>query len=348
MSADRRASAVTAAATAGVVVSGVALAGLLGAGDAANASAALVSARSGSYRRVAAWSVGWHLVGGLLAGTAVARTVVGIVHVRPDQLAATLASASLASVLFTWVATRRGLPASASVGLVGGLAGAGVVAGGWGAVSWGHVPHGLAAPGVVGVLAGVLLAPVVGAVVAGAVAAPARRLSFRLRRTVSPFLGAGTWLAAAAVALADGTNDGQKAMGVLAAGLSGASAVHGASGIAWWVKVVCAVVLAAGTVVGGRRLLQTVARGLAPAGTVDDLVSQVTSAGVILLAAAGGLPLSTSAVTTSTRVGAGIVARRRHVRWLGVVRILVVWLITVPACGVIGAGLYGLLRAVGG
>ncbi len=335
-------------ATAAVVLTGIALAALLGTGDAANASAALVSARAGPYRRVVAWSVAWHLAGGLLAGTAVARTVVGIVHVPPAQLAPTLAAASAASVVFTWLTTRRGLPVSASVGLVGGLAGAGVVAGGWGAVSWGHVPHGFAAPGVVGVLAGVVLAPVVGAVAAGAVAVPVRRLSRRLRRSARPALDTGVWLAAAAVALADGTNDGQKAMGVLAAGLSGASVLGPGASIPAWVRVTCAAVLAAGTVVGGRRLVQTVARGLAPAGPVDDLVAQVASAGVILLGAAAGLPLSTSAVTTSARVGTGLAGRRRHVRWRGVTRILASWAVTVPACGLLGAGLFGLWRAAGG
>ena len=336
---------VTGAGTAGVVVGGVMLAALLGTSDAPNASAALVSARAGPYRRVLAWSVGWHLVGGLLAGTAVARTVVGLVHVRPGQLDPVLAAASFGSVVFTWIMTRRGLPVSASVGLVGGLAGAGVVAGGWSAVSWGHVPHGLEVPGVAGVLAGVVLAPVLGGVVAGAMALPVRRLSRRLRRPAHRAVDVGVWLAAAAVAVADGTNDGQKAMGVLAAGLSGVSAVQpSGTGIAWWIRIVCATVLAVGTVVGGRRLVQTVARGLAPAGPTDDLVAQVASAGIIFAGAVGGLPLSTSTVTTSARVGTGLVGRRRHVRWQGVMRILVTWVVTVPACGLLGAGLFELWR----
>lgn len=160
---------------------------------------------------------------------------------------------------------------------------------------------------------------------------------------------AGVWLAAAAVAVADGTNDGQKAMGVLAAGLSGVSAVQATgSGIAWWVRITCATVLAVGTVVGGRRLVQTVARGLAPAGPVDDLVAQVTSAGVIFAEALAGLPLSTSTVTTSARVGTGLAGRRRHVRWQGVMRILAMWVVTVPACGLLAAGLFELWRAAGG
>ncbi len=328
------------------VAGAVGLAALLGTSDAANATAALVSARTGSYRAIAAWSVAWHLAGGLLAGTAVARTVVGMVHVRADLEAATFASACLASVVFTFVTTRRGVPTSASVGLVGGLAGAGVVAGGWHAVEWGRL-DGLHLLGVVGVLVGIVLAPFVGALASATAARATRGLAYRLRRGALRPLRGGIWLASAAVGLADGTNDGQKAMGILAVALSGGAVLgrHG-GGISWTVRLVCASVLAVGTVVGGRRIVATVSHGLSTSSSVDDLVAQGTSAGVILLGALAGMPLSTSTVVTSAMVGTGLVGRRRHVRWKGVLRVLVVWVVTLPVCAALGAGTYEVVHLV--
>ena len=329
---------------AAVGVAGVlALAGLLGVSDAPNAAAALLGSRTGSYRAVAAWSVSWHIAGGLLAGAAVARTIVGIVHVAPALSVVVLAAASLTAVGFTWVTTRRGLPTSASVGLVGGLAGAGLAAGGARAVEWGGLV-GTRLVGVLGVLIGILVAPFVAAAAAGLVDRFARRASLRLPRSARRELHGGLWLASAAVAAADGTNDGQKAMGLLAVVVSGGGSLAAAGGIAPWERVLCAVILGAGTVLGGHRVVARVSRGLARGGAVDDLAAQGASAGVILAAAALGLPLSTSTVVTSAMVGAGMSGRRRHVRWAGVARIFLVWVLTVPACGVVAAGAFEVLR----
>ena len=324
----------------------LALAALLGASDSANATAALVSARAGSYPGVVAWSIGWHFAGGMLAGSAVARTVAGIVHVPSARLALTLAAGSFASVAFTWVATRRGFPASASVGLVGGLAGAGVAAGGWRAVQWVSAPFSRHL-GVTGVLAGILLAPVLGSLLAAIIDRGLRPLSFRMTRQAARPLRGGVWLASAAVALADGTNDGQKRMGVLAVAMSGGAALAPAgAGIGWEIKAVCAAVLAFGAGLGGRQVIATVSRGLARPGPVGSLAAQSASAGVIFLGAAIGLPLATSAVVTSAMVGTGIAGRRRHVRWQAVGAIGWVWAVTLPACALLGAGLFEAFRVI--
>ena len=325
------------------VVGALALAALLGVSDAPNAAAALLGARSGSYAAVAAWSVAWHVAGGLLAGEAVARTVVGIVHVGAGATATVFAAASLTAVGFTWVTTRRGLPTSASVGLVGGLAGAGLAAGGVGAVEWGGLAGGRVV-GVVGVLIGILLAPFLAGLVAGLVDHAARRVALRLPRAARREVHGGLWLASAAVAVADGTNDGQKAMGLLAVVVSGPGSLGAAGGIEAWERASCAIILAVATVLGGRKVVARVSRGLSRGGAVDDLSAQCASAGVILAGAAVGLPLSTSTVVTSAMVGAGMSGRRRHVRWAGVLQIFVVWVLTIPVCALVAAGAFELLR----
>lgn len=327
-------------------VGALALAAVLGASDSANATAALVSSRAGSFPGVVAWSAGWHFAGGLLAGSAVARTIIEIVHVPGPLLTPTLAAASWASVIFTWAATQRGFPASASVGLVGGLAGAGVAAGGWQAVRWG-LALGTGHIGVAGVMLGIALAPVFGALVSALIHRWLRPVSYRMaRQAVHPLRG-GVWLASAAVAVADGTNDGQKAMGVLAVAVGGSAALTSAgTGIGWMIKISCAAVLALGTVVGGRRVILTVSRGLVRPGPVGSLAAQSASAGVIFAAAVTGLPLTTSAVVTSAMVGTGVGRRRRHVRWQAVTAILGVWAVTIPTCALVGAGIFEVLRVI--
>src|SRR5579875_273815 len=176
----------------------------------------------------------------------VARTIVGILHVGAASTVAVLAAASPAAVGFTWVTTRRGLPTSASVGLVGGLAGAGVAARGAGAVEWGGLAGGRPV-GVLGVLIGILLAPFLAALVAGTLDQVARWVALRLPRAARREVHGGLWIASAAVAVADGTNDGQKAMGLLTVVVSGAASLDAAGGIAPLARVGCAVILAVAT-----------------------------------------------------------------------------------------------------
>lgn len=325
----------------------LALAALLGVSDAPNAIAALLTTRRRSVRPVAAWSVGWHFLGGLLAGTLVARTTVGMVHVSPQLLAPVLGAGCWATVLFTWVTTRFGLPTSASVGLVGGLAGAGLAAGGIAGVSWaGTSRHPLG--GVLGVLGGILLAPLFAGTAAFVLERLARRRSERLPRWTGGPIRLGVWVASAAVAMADGTNDGQKAMGVLAASVSGAAVLQpGGAGISWTVRTSCAALLAGFTVLGGREVITTVSRRLWHSSATDDLAAQASAAAIVFLGGRGGLPLSTSTVVTSSKMGAGMSRRPRHLQWPRAWRILQNWLVTLPACAILGAALFGLWSVSG-
>lgn len=326
------------------VLGALALAALLGLSDAPNATAALVAGRPRSFRAVATWSLAWTVAGGLLAGTVVARTTVGLVHVPGDLLAPVLAAGCWSAVLFTWATVRLGLPTSASVGLVGGLAGAGLAAYGWRGVDWGGIAS-FRLVGVLGVLGGILLAPLVAGLAALAVERVLHPLSQRWRRGAARPVRIGVWIASAAVALADGTNDGQKAMGVLAASLSGTAILQpGGGGISWPVRASCAVLLGVFSVVGGRRVVTTVARRLWRSSSTDDLAGQSASAVVIFLAAWRGMPLSTSTVVTSAKVGTGALRRPRHLHWRQVLEILGAWLVTLPACALGGALLVGLWR----
>lgn len=153
----------------------IAFAFTLGISDAPNASAVLIATRAASYRSAMACSFLASAAGGLLAGEAVALTMTSLVRVPAAQLPSTYLAGDVASLAFTLLLTRRGVPVSASIALVGGLAGAAAAEAGWDAVGWGGF-HGARPYGVLGTLLAIFLSPVLG----GCAAAGLRRWLGRL------------------------------------------------------------------------------------------------------------------------------------------------------------------------
>lgn len=154
------------------------------------------------------------------------------------------------------------------------------------------------------------------------------------------------WVTAGLVGLADGSNDGQKAMGLATALLVAAGTIHGFT-VPFWVTAVVALVLATGTAAGGRRIVRTVSSRFYRGGQLDGLAAQSASAVAILGAAGLGAPVSSSTVVASGMIGVGAVRRRRHVHWPTVRTVVSAWAITVPVCAVLGACLLELGRLFG-
>ncbi len=313
------------------------LAFVLGISSAPNAASALVASRAAAWRVALGYSFVLHALGALLGGTAVALTIAGLVDVPADEVATVYASGCIAAIAYVAIAARLGLPTSATHGLVGGLAGAGLASGGVRAINWGGL-DGLRPVGMVGVLLALVLSPVLG--VAGGWAA--RRLAVRglsrgTRRLLGPVRG-GIWVASGAVALSDGTNDGQKAMGVAAAVLLATGSIDRFE-VPLSVRVPVALVFALGTAIGGGRVIRRVSRGYFRPTPVDSLASQTAAAAVILGASAAGAPVSTTTVVTAAVVGVGADRHPRHVRWAGVADTISAWVLTIPVCAVLAAAL---------
>ena len=314
------------------------LAFVLGISSAPNAASALVASRAAPWRVALGYSFLLHALGALLGGTAVALTIAHLVTAPDDEIATIYAAGCIATIAFVGAASRLGLPTSATHGLVGGVAGAGLAEGGVDAVNWGGF-DGFRPVGVLGTLAALVVAPILG-VAAGWTArrVAVRALSRGTRRMLGPVRG-GIWVAAGAVALTDGTNDGQKAMGVAATTLLATGAIDSfeiPSSVRWSV----ALVFALGTVVGGGRVIRRVGRGYFRPTPVDSLASQTSAAAVILGSTAVGAPVSTSTVVTAAVVGVGADRHPRHVRWAGVADTISAWFLTVPVCATLGALLY--------
>jgi inorganic phosphate transporter, PiT family len=311
--------------------------------DAANAIATLVATRGARPGAAIILAAVCNLLGPLLLGAAVADTIAGIVQVTAAQTVVVVGAGLTAAVAWNLVTWWRGLPSSSSHALVGGLVGAAVVEAGAGAVNWGGVGGGHPT-GVVGVLVALAISPVLGF---GAAWVMERGVRRGLRRTSArasrPVLRA-QWLTSGWLAFSHGANDAQKAVGVLAVLLLANGTTQSLSAPVW-ATLACAVALTVGTALGGWRIVKTIGRRIFRIRPVDGLVSQTSSAAVILAASLVGAPASTTQVVSSSVVGVGLGRRRyRHVGWEVVGSILLAWVTTFPAAAVLAALLVPVWR----
>jgi len=310
--------------------------------DSSNAVAALVATKAARPGAALVLAATFHVAGPLLAGTAVADTVGGVVELRPDIVLPAAGAAVTAGIAWNLLTWWRGLPSSSSHALVGGLVGACMASSGFAGVRWGGV-HGWHAQGVAGVLVGLAVSPLLGAglgwlgigLVGGLLRRARRRLDGPVRRA--------EWVTAAALAFSHGANDAQKTMGVITLLLLAEGHLTTFT-VPLWVKLAAAASLTVGTSLGGWRIVRTIGRGIYRLRPIDGLVSQATSAGVILAAAAAGAPVSTTHVVAASVVGVGASRRARHVRWRVVTEMASAWLVTLPVTAVLGAALLPLWR----
>lgn len=309
--------------------------------DAANAVATLVATRGASPGPAILASAAFNFLGAVLLGTAVAGTVAGIVTVSPAHAVAAVGAAALAAASWNMLMWWRALPSSSGHSLLGGLVGAGLAAGGAGAVRWGGM-EGLHPRGVAGVLIALALSPLIGLILGAAALAAERMLLRRARRrAVREPIRVAEWALSAALSFSHGANDGQKGMGLVVALLIASGHLQ-AFAVPLWVKLACAAALTLGTSMGGWRVVRTVGRGIMRLAPIDSLASQSSSTAVILAFSLAGGPISSTHVVASSVIGAGAGRRRfAHIRWQVVRQIAFGWVATFPGAIALGA-LYAL------
>jgi len=240
--------------------------------------------------------------------------------------------------VITWY---YGLPSSSSHALIGGVVGATLAAVGSGAV----MSHGLLGK----VVVPGLVAPLLAFLVAAIAIIAAYRIVGRLRPgPVGSGFRAGQVVSGGMLALAHGTNDAQKTMGVIGLALvahGDISASH--FQIPEWVVISAATAIALGTYAGGWRIIRTMGSRIIKMDSAQGFAAQGSGAAVILAASHVGFPLSTTHVISGGVMGAGAAKRLSAVRWGVAGNIVLAWLLTIPAAGGFGAIVYGITRAFG-
>lgn len=275
-----------------------------------------------------------NLVGAFLS-TEVAKTISGGiiregeggVFITPELIFAGLIGAIVWNML-TWL---LGLPSSSSHALFGGLIGAALVGFGMQAIDFAVVMSKVILPA--------LLAPLT----AGLVAYTATKIAYAITRRYDgkPDGRDGFRYAqifsSSLVALAHGTNDAQKTMGVITLTLIAVGFQESGTGPAFWVVVVCAIAIALGTYMGGWRIIKTLGTGLTDVKPAQGFAAETSTAATILASSHLGFALSTTQVASGSVIGSGLGRRGSKVRWRTAGRIGIGWLMTLPAAGAVGA-----------
>lgn len=271
-----------------------------------------------------------NLVGAFLS-TEVAKTISGgLINEQQVTIGAEFIFAGLVGAilwnLLTWL---LGLPSSSSHALFGGLVGAVIVGAGVEGVNFGAV------------VAKILIPSLISPIVAGLAAFIAVKLIYLIVKKldesyVDRGFRHGQTITACLVALSHGTNDAQKTMGIITLTLISVGAQASGTGPQLWVIAVCGLAIALGTYMGGWRIIRTLGKGLTEIATPQGFAAEASSATTILVSSHLGFALSTTQVCSGSIIGSGL-GRGNVVNWGIAGRMLIAWLVTLPASGIIAA-----------
>ena len=275
-----------------------------------------------------------NLVGAFLS-TEVAMTISGgIIREGPGGVLITpelIFAGLIGAIVWNMVTWLLGLPSSSSHALFGGLIGAAIVGFGTSAIDFSVV------------LSKVILPAILAPLTAGLIAYAATKLAYAITRRHDGkpdgrdgFRHAQIF-SSSLVALAHGTNDAQKTMGIITLTLVSAGLQPVGSDVQTWVIVTCAIAIALGTYMGGWRIIKTLGTGLTDIKPAQGFAAETATAATILASTNVGFALSTTQVASGSVIGSGLGRRGSKVRWRTAGRIGIGWLLTLPASAAVGA-----------
>ncbi|NLX94296.1 MAG: inorganic phosphate transporter [Clostridiales bacterium] len=314
--------------------------------DAPNAIATCVSTRCLRPRTAIAMAAVFNFAGVFvmtMLSKSVAETIYNMVDFHGDTHDAIIAlcAAMAAIVLWAVLAWRYGIPTSESHALIAGLSGAAIALqgnfSGINASEWIKVIYGLVLSTVLGFALGWVFAKIT-------------ELLFKnVKRSKANvfFTGAETF-GAAFMAFMHGAQDGQKFIGVFLLGLalSNGQAEAGVQSIPIWLMVLCSLVMALGTSVGGMRIIKAVGMDMVKLEKYQGFSADLAGALCLLISSLGGLPVSTTHTKTTAMMGVGAAKRVSSVNWAVVKEMVYTWVLTFPGCGLIGFLMAKLFLAV--
>ena len=266
----------------------------------------------------------------------VANDVVDAGVITPTIVFAGLIGAITWNLITWWF----GLPSSSSHALIGGVVGSAVAAVGFDAVL---------ADGLVGkVLVPAVVAPVLAFVVAGlSIGIVYRVVGGQRPGIVSRGFKHGQVISGGLLALAHGTNDAQKTMGVITLALIAHGSLGADADPPFWVIFSAAAAIALGTYSGGWRIIKTTGTRIIKMDSAQGFSAQGAGSAVILASTHFGFPLSTTHVINGGVMGAGAAKRLSAVRWGVAGNIVAAWVFTLPAAAAIGGIVYAFTRIFG-
>ncbi len=290
--------------------------------DCANAIATVVSTKVLSPSQAVALAAGMNILGAFFS-TAVAKTV-GTGIVQPSAITdLVIISALLSAILWNIITILMGLPVSSSHALFGGIAGAAVAHGGMGILN---------TSGIVKILTSLLISPVFGIVFGYGFMKLILYFFGRLSPgVVSKYFGRLQILSSSFMAFGHGSNDAQKAMGIITMALVSGGVLQSMD-VPKWVVLICAVAMGFGTLFGGWKIIKTLGHKMLKLEPIHGFAAETASTGIIIAASHWGLPVSTTHVVSTAILGVGATKRLSAVRWGIAGKIVMAWVLTLPVC----------------
>ncbi len=339
--------------------------------DTANSIATVVSTKVLTPRQAVLMAAVTNLLGALW-GTAVAKTIssglidANLVTMTSDIVICALLGAIIWNLITWWF----GLPSSSSHALIGGLCGSALAASNnnWHVIIWSQpsAEHWYLGKGILWkVIMPMVTSPMAGFVLGFIIMA---LLYFMLQNArpspVNRFFGRAQMVSAGAMGFMHGTNDAQKTMGIITLTLLAATKAGQLDGlpgwlsflhtpaplpgkdmeIAMWIKIVCALTMAAGTAVGGWRIIKTLGHKMVKLHPINGFAAESSSALVIMAATHLGIPVSTTHNISASIMGVGAARRLNAIKWSVVERMVWAWILTIPVTAVLSYCFVRLLR----
>jgi PiT family inorganic phosphate transporter len=302
--------------------------------DAANSIATIVSTRVLRPHYAVAWAAFFNFIAFLFFGLHVANTLgTGIIaaHVIDPRL---VFGALMGAIIWNLITWGLGIPSSSSHALVGGLVGAGIAKAGVAAIVWrGLVPTVIAIAG--SPLIGFLLALLMVLALSWLFV---RATPFAVDRTFQRL----QFISASLYSLGHGGNDAQKTMGIIAVLLYSQGALGAKFYVPFWVVIACQIAMALGTLIGGWRIVRTMGSKITRLTPMQGFCAEAGGSITLFAATWLGIPVSTTHTITGSIIGVGAARKMSAVRWSVANNIVVAWIITIPAAGVIAATFYWL------
>jgi PiT family inorganic phosphate transporter len=301
--------------------------------DCANAIATVVSTKVLSPTAAVVLAASMNIIGAFFS-TAVAKTV-GTGIVQPTAVTDTVIISALASaILWNIITILMGLPVSSSHALFGGIAGAAVAHGGMGILN---------INGITKILTSLLISPVIGLVFGYGFMKLILYFFGRLSPgVISKYFGRLQILSSSFMAFGHGSNDAQKAMGIITMALVSGGVLQTME-VPKWVVLICALAMGFGTLFGGWKIIKTLGHKMLKLEPIHGFAAETASTGIIVAASHWGLPVSTTHVVSTAILGVGATKRLSAVRWGIAGKIVMAWILTLPVCIGLAWGIQRLL-----
>jgi PiT family inorganic phosphate transporter len=319
--------------------------------DAANSIATIVSTKVLTPLQAVIWAAGFNFLAYAIFELHIADTIAKVVDTSAINLQVILAGI-VAAIIWNLLTWRLGIPSSSSHTLVGGFAGAAIAFGGW------DVIH---SAKILKIAAFIFLAPFLGMIMSYLISVlmlhiVKRYKPAKIERVMKPL----QLLSSALFSLGHGGNDAQKVMGIIAAALlvffkgvdpasipewaqitfNDAGKIHA---IPHWVVLGCYTAIAAGTLMGGWRIVKTMGSKITKLTPFEGVAAETSGAILLFGTEAFGIPVSTTHTITGSIIGVGMTKRLSAVRWGVTINLMWAWILTIPISALMAALVYWLI-----